>query len=93
MFVPQATPQDFLLHFPGGCHRQFVHEDDVVEAMSRLLLERKAGIFNLTADGTIKLSEAAAIAGLKTRNIPYKVQRRIAGAMWKLRLRRSLSLR
>src|SRR5206468_8411401 len=28
MFVPQATPQDFLLHFPGGCHRQFVHEDD-----------------------------------------------------------------
>jgi UDP-glucose 4-epimerase len=67
---------------------QFVHEDDVVEAMSRLLLERKGGIFNLTADGTIKLSEAAAIAGLKTRNVPYKMQRRIAGAMWKLRLPR-----
>lgn len=67
---------------------QFVHEDDVVDAMSRLLLERKAGIFNLTADGTLKLSEAAAIAGLKTRSIPYKVQRRIAGAMWRLRLPR-----
>jgi UDP-glucose 4-epimerase len=46
---------------------QFVHEDDVVDAISRLLLERRAGIFNLTADGTVKLSEAAAIAGLKTR--------------------------
>ena len=42
---------------------QFVHEDDVVDAMSRLLSERRGGIFNLTADGTVKLSEAAAIAG------------------------------
>jgi UDP-glucose 4-epimerase len=67
---------------------QFVHEDDVVDAISRLLLERRAGIFNLTADGTIKLSEAAAIAGLKTRSIPYKVQRRIAAAMWRLRIPR-----
>jgi UDP-glucose 4-epimerase len=67
---------------------QFVHEDDVVDAISRLLLERRAGIFNLTADGTVKLSEAAAIAGLKTRKVPYKVQRRIASAMWKLRLPR-----
>ena len=31
--------------------------------VSRLLLERKAGIFNLTGDGTVKLSEGAAIAG------------------------------
>jgi UDP-glucose 4-epimerase len=67
---------------------QFVHEDDVVDAISRLLLERKGGIFNLTGDGTVKLSEAAAMAGLKTRNMPYALQRRIASAMWKLRLPR-----
>ena len=42
---------------------QYVHEDDVVDAMSRLLTERRGGIFNLTADGTVKLSEAAPIAG------------------------------
>ena len=67
---------------------QFVHEEDVVEAMSRLLLGRKAGIFNLTADGTIKLSEAARLAGLKTRRMPTRVYRRIAKAAWGLRLPR-----
>ena len=49
-----------------------MHEDDVVDAMSRLLLERRGGIFNLTADGTMKLSEAAQIAGLKTRKMPLR---------------------
>ena len=65
---------------------QFVHEDDVVYAISRLLGERRGGIFNLTADGTIKLSEAARIAGVKVRKMPLRVYRRIATAAWKLRL-------
>jgi UDP-glucose 4-epimerase len=65
---------------------QFVHEDDLVEAMSRLLVERRGGIFNITADGTIKLSEAARLAGLKTRKISTAVYRRIAKAAWRLRL-------
>ena len=65
---------------------QYVHEDDVVDAMSRLLSERRGGIFNLTADGTIKMSEAAAIAGKKMRKMPLKLYRRIAAASWKLRL-------
>jgi UDP-glucose 4-epimerase len=65
---------------------QFVHEEDVVEAMSRLLTERKAGIFNLTADGTIKLSEAARLAGLKTRKMSTRLYRRIAKAAWGLHL-------
>jgi len=65
---------------------QFVHEDDVVDAISRLLADRRAGIYNLTGDGTIKLSEAARIAGLKVRKMPLKLYRRIAAASWKLRL-------
>ncbi len=56
---------------------QYVHEDDVVDAMSRLLSERRGGIFNLTADGTVKMSEAAAIAGKKVRKMPLKLYRRI----------------
>jgi UDP-glucose 4-epimerase len=66
---------------------QYVHEDDVVDAMSRLLSERRGGIFNLTADGTVKMSEAAGIAGKKVRKMPLKLYRRMAGASWKLRLR------
>jgi UDP-glucose 4-epimerase len=65
---------------------QFVHEEDVVDAMSRLLAERRGGIYNLTADGTIKLSEAARIADVKVRKMPLKLYRRIATASWKLRL-------
>jgi UDP-glucose 4-epimerase len=65
---------------------QFVHEEDVVDAMSRLLLERRGGIFNLTADGTIKLSEAAGLAGVKTRRISTRLYRRIAATAWALHL-------
>ncbi len=65
---------------------QFVHEEDVVYAISRLLGERREGIFNLTADGTIKLSEAARIAGVKVRKMPLRVYRRIAATAWRLRV-------
>ena len=65
---------------------QFVHEEDVVDAISRLLSEKRGGIYNLTADGTIKISEAAGIAGLKICKMPLKLYRRIAAASWKLRL-------
>ena len=67
---------------------QFVHEDDVVDAISRLLLDQRAGIFNLTADGTIRLSECARLAGIKTRRISTRAYRRIAQAAWALHLPR-----
>jgi UDP-glucose 4-epimerase len=65
---------------------QFVHEDDVVDAISRLLTEKRAGIFNLTADGTIKLSECARLAGVKTRRISTRLYKRIARTAWALHL-------
>jgi UDP-glucose 4-epimerase len=68
---------------------QYVHEDDVVDALSRLLLERHAGIFNLTGDGTLRLSESAQIAGLKARRVPYGAYRRVAAALWRLRVPRA----
>jgi UDP-glucose 4-epimerase len=67
---------------------QYVHEDDVVDALSRLLLERKPGIFNLTSDGTVSQSEGAALAGLKTRVIKYESYRRLASTFWRLRVPR-----
>ena len=62
---------------------QYVHEDDVVDALSRLLLERKAGIFNLTGDGTVKLSEGAALAGPEDpQGAATSIYRRLAAAFW-----------
>jgi len=63
---------------------QYVHEDDVIDALSRLLIEQRAGIFNLTSDGTLKVSEAAELVGKKTRTVPLKRYRRLMGALWKL---------
>jgi UDP-glucose 4-epimerase len=68
---------------------QYVHEEDVVDALSRLLHSRSAGIFNLTGDGTVKLSETAALAGLKTREVRYELYRRIASTFWRLRIPRA----
>jgi UDP-glucose 4-epimerase len=68
---------------------QYVHEDDVIDALSRLLVEHKEGIFNLTGVGTLRSSEAAALAGLKTRNVPLGLYRRVASAAWRLRVPRA----
>jgi UDP-glucose 4-epimerase len=65
---------------------QYIHEDDVIDALSRLLIERKTGIFNLTPDGTLRVSEAAELVGKKTRTVPLKRYRRLMGALWKLHL-------
>ncbi|MFL5884083.1 MAG: hypothetical protein ACJ77M_03350, partial [Thermoleophilaceae bacterium] len=63
---------------------QYVHEDDLVEALIELLIGRHAGAFNVAADGTITFGECARIAGLRTRRLPIAVARRLAGLTWKL---------
>jgi UDP-glucose 4-epimerase len=91
---------NYIIHFweqapfiplPDGVdlELQYVHEDDVVDAVSRLLLGRTAGIFNLTGDGTVSLSEGAELAGLKTRRVPFGAYRRLVSALWRLKLPRA----
>src|SRR5215211_1987721 len=64
---------------------QFVHEEDVVEAISGLLLGRHDGAFNVTADGLLSLRECAEVAGLPVRRMPLWLYRRLARTMWKIR--------
>jgi UDP-glucose 4-epimerase len=65
---------------------QFVHEDDLVEALTRLLERRHDGAFNVTGEGVMTHRECAELAGLKVRRLPVGVARALAGAAWKLRL-------
>ncbi len=65
---------------------QFVHEDDVVEALERLLEGRHAGAYNLAGEGTMTLRECADRIGLKRRRVPQSLYWRLAAAMWRLRL-------
>jgi UDP-glucose 4-epimerase len=65
---------------------QFVHEDDVVEAISALLLGRHAGAFNVAGDGLMTLRECAEMIDLPIRRMPLRAYRGLARAMWAARL-------
>src|SRR5215208_5961751 len=65
---------------------QFVHEDDVVEAITQLLLGRHAGQFNLSPEGLMTLRECAERLDTPTRKMPVRLYRAIARVMWRLRL-------
>jgi UDP-glucose 4-epimerase len=64
---------------------QFVHEDDVVEGITALLLGRHAGAFNVAGDGLMTNRECAELIGVPIRRIPLRLYRRVARVMWRLR--------
>jgi UDP-glucose 4-epimerase len=65
---------------------QFVHEDDVVEGVTALLLGRHAGAFNVAGDGTMTRRECAELIGSPVRKMPLRAYRALARAMWGARL-------
>jgi UDP-glucose 4-epimerase len=87
-FLKPALP---FLPLPDGHdpELQLVHEDDVVAALIGLLDGRAAGAFNLTGDGTITISEAAAVLGMRTRSIPMGRLKRLTAVSWRLHLPRT----
>jgi UDP-glucose 4-epimerase len=67
-------------------HIQFVHEEDVVKAVSGLLLGRHAGQFNLAPDGLMTLRECAELLGTPIRRMPLWAYRGLVKLLWRLRL-------
>jgi UDP-glucose 4-epimerase len=65
---------------------QFLHEDDLAEALVRLLEGRHAGAFNVAGEGLMTLRECAELAGSPTRRVPFRLYRALAGALWTLRV-------
>jgi UDP-glucose 4-epimerase len=82
LWTKQPFQADFGLPDPGI---QFVHEDDVVEALSVLLADRVGGAFNVAGDGVMPTSECAELLGIPRRRVPLRLMWRLAGLMWKLR--------
>jgi len=64
---------------------QFVHEEDVVDALAALLLGRHAGAFNVAGDGEMSLRECTELIGTPIRRLPARAYRGIARAAWGLR--------
>lgn len=49
---------------------QFVHEDDLVRLIIKLLFQPVAGVFNVAGEGKVKYSEIARLLGRKTLSLP-----------------------
>ena len=64
---------------------QFVHEDDVVDAISGLLVGRHTGAFNLAPDGVMTMRECAELIGTPVRRLPLPVYRGLARMLWNAR--------
>ena len=64
---------------------QFVHEDDVVEGITGLLLGRHGGAYNVAGDGLMTNRECAELIGTPIRKMPLRLYRGLARVMWKLR--------
>ena len=63
---------------------QFVHEDDLVDAMVGLLDGGHAGAFNVTGDGLMTMRETAEVLGAKVRRMPLRLGKAISRATWRL---------
>ena len=65
---------------------QFIHEDDLINAMVRCLKLRTDGVYNAAADGTIRWSRMAEMMGRRTLRLPPSAWRGLTSASWRLRL-------
>lgn len=66
---------------------QFIHEDDLVEIIYRLLSEKKEGVYNLAADGTMTFGEMLTILGNWPLKLPLFIMVPLNSLMWFLRLK------
>jgi nucleoside-diphosphate-sugar epimerase len=62
---------------------QFVHEDDVAQALALAVAHPMPGVYNVAADGWISHDEALAISGKRTLDLPEPVAFSLAGRLWR----------
>jgi len=68
---------------------QFVHVDDLAEAVAHACVSRLDGVFNVSADGWLTASAARALAGAPPRvRVPAWLLARVQGWAWRWRLSR-----
>lgn len=67
-------------------HTQYIHEDDLAEAVRLVLIREAKGIFHVTSDDTIAFSQMARRAGMKAPAIPADLMCLLVDAAYRLRL-------
>lgn len=88
---PVWAPTLVLRHLPvlpldRGFRAQFVHVEDVVDAVARVLEQRATGAFNIAGNGEVRRADIAAVLGARPVHLPWRWLRALAAATWTLRL-------
>ncbi len=64
---------------------QFVHEDDVVGALHRAIINDMPGTYNLAGSGTITMDDFCRMFRKKSFPIPFRLLHAVHSVLWKLR--------
>ncbi|WP_367129759.1 NAD-dependent epimerase/dehydratase family protein [Saccharothrix sp. HUAS TT1] len=75
-----------VLPLPRAMALQFVHADDVADAVAKILATRAGGAFNLVSDPVMTPRVLAEVMGARHVPIPPAVLRTAARVSWRLRL-------
>ncbi|MFD1147772.1 NAD-dependent epimerase/dehydratase family protein [Saccharothrix hoggarensis] len=86
--VPHALFRTRLpvLPLPRAMVLQFVHADDVADAVARIVAQRAGGAFNLVSDPVVTPQVLAEVMGARHVVIPPTALRTAARVTWRLRL-------
>lgn len=88
---PAWAPTAVLRHLPvlpldRGFRAQFVHGDDLAEAVVRIIDRRAGGAFNITAEDLVRREDLARLLGAKPVHLPWRWLRTLAAWTWRARL-------
>lgn len=86
-FATQSLRRLMLVRVRGADPQmQFIHEDDLQDALALCLLARVAGVYNVTGEGSIAFSEMARVTGRSCVALPESLLAFLTQASWALRL-------
>jgi len=86
-FATQSLRRLMLVRVRGADPQiQFIHEDDLQDALELCLLARVAGVYNVTGEGSIAFSEMARVTGRSCVALPESLLAFLTQASWALRL-------
>ncbi|HET8595621.1 MAG TPA: NAD-dependent epimerase/dehydratase family protein, partial [Intrasporangium sp.] len=75
-----------VLPLDRGFRAQFVHVEDLADAVARVLEQKATGAFNIAADGEARQTDVAAALGAQPLHFPWRWLRGLAALTWALRL-------
>ena len=86
-FISRAFSRPLLVGIRGfDPPMQLLHEDDMTAVLSRCLLERIPGTYNLAGEDTVRWSEMAEAFGKKIVYLPARLLYGVTNLSWAMRL-------